>query len=101
MTPTCHINLPVLSCPRLPLSSRSLAPRLRPRRPAEVHEESFRCLGGTVPFVILGDLGEGVALLAHYRVVALPGRAGGPDRDTQTALNSGNGAASSRFRGGM
>src|SRR5213080_1992526 len=61
----------------------------------ELHEESFRRLGGTVQVVVLDNLREGVLtpdiydptlnplyrdMLAHYGVVALPCRVGNPDR---------------------
>jgi len=62
---------------------------------AELHEEAFRRLGGTVRVIILDNLREGVLtpdiydpalnplyrdVLAHYGVVALPCRVGDPDR---------------------
>lgn len=62
---------------------------------AELHEEAFRRLGGTVRVVVLDNLREGVLkpdwydptlnplyrdVLAHYGVVALPCRVGDPDR---------------------
>jgi transposase len=62
---------------------------------AELHERAFRRLGGTVKVIVLDNLGEGVLtpdiydpilnplyrdVLAHYDVVALPGRVGDPDR---------------------
>jgi transposase len=65
------------------------------RRWAELHEETFRRLGGAVTVVILDNLREGVLtpdvydptlnplyrdVLAHYGVVALPCRVGDPDR---------------------
>jgi transposase len=65
------------------------------RRWAELHEETFRRLGGSVTVVILDNLREGVLtpdiydptlnplyrdVLAHYGVVALPCRVGDPDR---------------------
>jgi len=65
------------------------------RRWCELHEESFRRLGGTVQVVVLDNLREGVLkadiydpalnplyrdVLAHYGVVALPCRVGDPDR---------------------
>jgi len=65
------------------------------RRWCELHEESFRRLGGTVRVVVLDNLREGVLtpdiydpalnplyrdVLAHYGVVALPCRVGDPDR---------------------
>ena len=65
------------------------------RRWCELHEETFRRLGGAVKVVILDNLREGVLtpdiydpalnplyrdLLAHYGVVALPCRVGDPDR---------------------
>jgi transposase len=61
----------------------------------ELHERSFRRLGGTVKVVVLDNLKEGVLtpdiydpainplyrdVLAHYGVVALPCRVGDPDR---------------------
>src|SRR5881397_345935 len=65
------------------------------RRWAELHEETFRRLGGSVKVVILDNLREGVLtpdiydptlnplyrdVLAHYGAVALPCRVGDPDR---------------------
>jgi len=65
------------------------------RRWCELHEETFRRLGGTVQLVVLDNLREGVLtpdvydpalnplyrdVLAHYGVVALPCRVGDPDR---------------------
>src|SRR5881409_609959 len=65
------------------------------RRWAELHEASFRRLGGSVQVVVLDNLREGVLtadiydpvlnpiyrdVLAHYGVVALPCRVGDPDR---------------------
>ena len=65
------------------------------RRWAELHEETFRRLGGAVRVVILDNLREGVLtpdiydptlnplyrdVLAHYGAVALPCRVGDPDR---------------------
>jgi len=62
---------------------------------AQLHEEAFRRLGGTVKLVVLDNLREGVLrpdvydpalnplyrdVLAHYGVVALPCRVGDPDR---------------------
>ena len=62
---------------------------------AELHEQAFRRLGGTVQVVVLDNLREGVLtadiydpalnplyrdVLAHYGVVALPCRVGDPDR---------------------
>jgi transposase len=62
---------------------------------AELHEQAFRRLGGTVRVVVLDNLREGVLMpdiydaglnplyrdvLAHYGVVALPCRVGDPDR---------------------
>jgi transposase len=62
---------------------------------AELHERTFRRLGGTVKVVVLDNLREGVLtpdiydpalnplyrdVLAHYGVVALPCRVGDPDR---------------------
>ena len=65
------------------------------RRWAELHEETFRRLGGAVHVTVLDNLKEGVLtpdvydptlnplyrdVLAHYGVVALPCRVGHPDR---------------------
>jgi transposase len=65
------------------------------RRWAELHEEAFRRLGGTVAVAVLDNLKEGVLtpdiydptlnplyrdVLAHYGVVALPCRVGHADR---------------------
>jgi hypothetical protein len=65
------------------------------RRWAELHEEAFRRLGGSVKVVVLDNLREGVLtpdiydpilnplyrdVLAHYGAVALPCRVGDPDR---------------------
>ncbi|MGH7357683.1 MAG: IS21 family transposase, partial [Candidatus Rokuibacteriota bacterium] len=65
------------------------------RRWAELHEETFRRLGGMVRIVVLDNLREGVLMpdvydpalnplyrdvLAHYGAVALPCRVGDPDR---------------------
>jgi transposase len=62
---------------------------------AELHEQAFRRLGGTVRVIILDNLREGVLapdiydpalnplyrdVLAHYGVVAVPCRVGDPDR---------------------
>jgi transposase len=62
---------------------------------AELHEEAFRRLGGTVRVIVLDNLREGVRqpdvydptinplyrdVLAHYNVVALPCRVRDPDR---------------------
>lgn len=62
---------------------------------AELHEQAFRRLGGTVKVIVLDNLKEGVLtpdiydpalnplyrdVLAHYGVVALPCRVGDPDR---------------------
>lgn len=62
---------------------------------AELHEQSFRRLGGVTATVVLDNLREGVIsadihdpllnplyrdMLAHYGVVALPCRVGDPDR---------------------
>jgi len=62
---------------------------------AQLHEEAFRRLGGTVKVVVLDNLREGVLkpdiydpalnplyrdVLAHYGAVALPCRVGDPDR---------------------
>src|SRR5213594_4166242 len=65
------------------------------RRWAELHEETFRRLGGATRVVVLDNLREGVLspdiydptlnplyrdVLAHYGAVALPCRVGDPDR---------------------
>src|SRR5213075_509779 len=65
------------------------------RRWAELHEETFRRLGGAIHVAVLDNLKEGVLtpdvydptlnplyrdVLAHYGVVALPCRVGDPDR---------------------
>jgi transposase len=65
------------------------------RRWAELHEETFRRLGGAVRVVVLDNLREGVLtpdiydptlnplyrdVLTHYGAVALPCRVGDPDR---------------------
>jgi transposase len=62
---------------------------------ADLHEQAFRRLGGTVRIIVLDNLGEGVLtpdvydpainplyrdVLAHYGVVALPCRVKDPDR---------------------
>jgi transposase len=62
---------------------------------AELHEQAFRRLGGSVRVLVLDNLREGVLtpdiydptlnplyrdVLAHYHVVALPCRVGDPDR---------------------
>ena len=62
---------------------------------AELHEQAFRRLGGTVRVIVLDNLREGVVqpdvydpminplyrdVLAHYHVVALPCRVRDPDR---------------------
>jgi transposase len=62
---------------------------------AQLHEQAFRRLGGSVRVVVLDNLGEGVLrpdvydptlnplyrdVLAHYGAVALPCRVGDPDR---------------------
>ncbi len=76
-------------------SVRLLVWRSSSRVWAELHELSFRRLGGTVRFVVLDNLREGVStpdvydptlnplyrdVLAHYGVVALPCRVRDPDR---------------------
>jgi transposase len=76
-------------------SVRLLVWRSSSRVWAELHEISFRRLGGTVRWVVLDNLGEGVItpdvydptlnplyrdVLAHYGVVALPCRVRDPDR---------------------
>jgi transposase len=70
------------------------------RRWAELHEETFRRLGGAVKVVILDNLREGVLkpdiydptlnplyrdLLTHYGAEALPCRIKDPDRKTQAS----------------
>src|SRR3989441_1650909 len=65
------------------------------RRWAELHEETFRRLGGAVHVVVPDNLKEGVLtpdvydptlnplyrdVLAHYRAIAVPCRVGDPDR---------------------
>jgi transposase len=62
---------------------------------AQLHEQAFRRLGGSVRVVVLDNLGEGVLqpdlydpalnplyrdVLAHYGAVALACRVGDPDR---------------------
>jgi hypothetical protein len=62
---------------------------------AQLHEQAFRRLGGSVRVVVLENLGEGVLkpdvwdpalnplyrdVLAHYGAIALPCRVGDPDR---------------------
>ena len=62
---------------------------------AQLHEQAFRRLGGSVRVVVLDNLAEGVLrpdiydptlnplyrdVLAHYGIVALPCRVGDPDR---------------------
>jgi transposase len=62
---------------------------------AQLHEQAFRRLGGSVRIVVLDNLAEGVLrpdiydpvlnplyrdVLAHYGIVALPCRVGDPDR---------------------
>ena len=62
---------------------------------AQLHEQAFRRLGGSVRVVVLDNLGEGVLkpdiwdpalnplyrdVLAHYGAIALPCRVGDPDR---------------------
>jgi transposase len=74
---------------------RLLTWRSSAQRWAELHEQAFRRLGGTVKVVVLDNLGEGVLtpdiydpalnplyrdVLAHYGVTALPCRVGDPDR---------------------
>jgi len=76
-------------------SVRLLTAESSARRWAELHEETFRRLGGSVRVVVLDNLKEGVLtpdvydptlnplyrdVLAHYGVVALPCRVGDPDR---------------------
>ena len=73
------------------------------QRWCELHEETFRRLGGAVKVAILDNLREGVLtpdiydptlnplyrdLLAHYGVVAMPCRVGDPDRKTQASYCS-------------
>jgi transposase len=74
------------------------------QRWAELHEQSFRRLGGAVKVVVLDNLREGVLtpdiwdptlnplyrdLLAHYAATALPCRVGDPDRKgkVESAIN--------------
>src|SRR5215813_10307201 len=76
-------------------SVRLLLFRSSARRWAELHEETFRRLGGAVKVVVLDNLREGVLrsdiyeptlnplyrdVLTHYGVVALPCRIQDPDR---------------------
>ena len=76
-------------------SVRLLLFRSSTRRRAELHEETFRRLGGAVKVVILDNLREGVLtpdifdptlnplyrdVLAHYGALALPCRIRDPDR---------------------
>ena len=76
-------------------SVRLLTFKSSTRRWAELHEETFRRLGGAVRVVVLDNLREGVLtpdiydptlnplyrdVLAHYGAVALPCRVGDPDR---------------------
>ena len=76
-------------------SVRLLTWRSSSQRWAELHEEAFRRLGGTLRVVVLDNLREGVLkadvydptlnplyrdVLAHYGVVALPCRVRDPDR---------------------
>src|SRR3989442_3059240 len=76
-------------------SARLLLFRSSTRRWAELHEETFRRLGGAVKVVILDNLREGVLtpdiydpalnplyrdVLAHYGAVGLPCRVRDPDR---------------------
>jgi transposase len=76
-------------------SVRLLTSASSTRRWCELHEETFRRLGGTVKVTVLDNLREGVLtpdiydpvlnplyrdVLAHYGVVALPCRVGDPDR---------------------
>jgi transposase len=76
-------------------SVRLLAWKSGSREWAELHEQSFRRLGGAVRWIVLDNLKEGVLkpdvydatlnplyrdMLAHYGVVALPCRIKDPDR---------------------
>ncbi len=76
-------------------SVRLLVFRSSSQTRAELHEQAFRRLGGVTRVVVLDNLREGVLaadiydptlnplyrdLLKHYNVVALPCRAGDPDR---------------------
>src|SRR5439155_17323567 len=76
-------------------SVRLLAFASSARRWAELHEETFRRLGGAVHVVVPDNLKEGVLtpdvydptlnplyrdVLAHYRAIAVPCRVGDPDR---------------------
>ncbi len=79
---------------------------------AELHEQAFRRLGGTVRWVVLDNLREGVLtpdihdpvlnplyrdVLGHYGVVALPCRVGDPDRKGK--VESGVGHAQKKLQG--
>jgi transposase len=72
---------------------------------AELHERAFRRLGGTVRWIVLDNLGEGVitpdiydptlnplyrGVLAHYGVVALPCRVKDPDRKGKVEASVGH-----------
>jgi transposase len=72
---------------------------------AELHEQAFRRLGGTVKVIVLDNLREGVLtpdiydpalnplyrdMLAHYGVVALPCRVGDPDRKGKVEASVGH-----------
>ena len=76
-------------------SVRLIAPRSSAQVWAELHERAFRRLGGSVRWMVLDNLAEGVLtpdiydaalnplyrdVLAHYGVVALPCRVRDPDR---------------------
>lgn len=76
-------------------SARLLVFKSSTRTWAELHEQAFRRLGGVTRTIVLDNLGEGVLkadiydpalnplyrdMLAHYGAVALPCRAGDPDR---------------------
>lgn len=79
---------------------------------AELHEQAFRRLGGTVRWVVLDNLREGVLApdiydatlnplyrdaLAHYGIVALPCRVGDPDRKGK--VEAGVGHAQKKLQG--
>jgi transposase len=76
-------------------SVRLIVPRSSAQIWAELHERAFRRLGGSVRWIVLDNLAEGVLtpdiydpalnplyrdVLAHYGVVALPCRVRDPDR---------------------
>ena len=76
-------------------SVRLIVPRSSAQVWAELHERAFRRLGGSVRWIVLDNLAEGVLtpdiydpainplyrdVLAHYGVIALPCRVRDPDR---------------------